>query len=226
MSQPPSVFNEAYTAILASKPRQVGAGMHFKDPWLMQPVNNRADTIKLYNSAGTLVTLQTTAGFTGIAQYGIQDQTDWTAGTYKTVYSHTGKGLVFGMIACEAGGAETSTFEITIDGLPLQEITITNANNYRAVLLAGGYGNTGGTEFTTATDWQKPIGSLDSATLTTWSPAATVVVIPTVMWYGNLGVPALRYDVSCLIRMKHSTSITNSTATAYSGVLVRKGITA
>lgn len=218
MSQPGLSSADLYAAIIATKNKQ---GIHYKDAWLMEPHSDGASAIKFYNSASTGTTSDTTAFFTGFTSWGIQDNTDWTANTYKTIYSHTGRGLVYCMIACTAGGAETTTFEITLDGV-LQTITITNAASARAFLSAAGHSTSGG-EFTSANvAWQGNAETLDAATLTTFFNNTSV--IPPPKYYANLGVGALRYDISCLIRMKHSTSITNSTATAFSGVLVRKGI--
>lgn len=194
-------------------------GSNFKDIWLMTPITAASANFTLVDVGGTTRALNTTLAFTGFAKVGIQDNTDWTAATYKTIYSHTGSGLVYGLIACVAGGAETTTFEVTIDGV-LKTITITNANGERAVLLASGGVNTA--DFTTATNGQMSITALDSSTLSTYQDGAWSIPGPRANQM--LGVPALRYDYSCLIRMKHSASITNSTATAYSAVMVRKGI--
>lgn len=203
-------------------PISTKGGVHYRDAWLMEPHSDGATVINFYNVGDALNTSATTAFFTGFASFGVQDNTNWTANTYKTIFSHTGQGIVYAMIACTAGGAETTTFEITIDGV-LKTITITNANAARAYLTAAGHTNTSGTEFTTATVAAKSNGeALDAATGTTFFNNSTV--IPSLKYCANLGIPALRYDVSCLIRMKHSAIVNNTTAEAFSGVLVRKGI--
>jgi hypothetical protein len=215
-------FGAALAALSIARSRGYFGGPHHKDPWLMEPRTVASASLKSYNSASTLTTGDTTAFFTGLTSYGIQDNTDWTSDTYKTLYSHTGRGLIFGIVACTAGGAETTTFEITIDG-KLHTVTVTNANGERAALLAGGAGFNGGTEFTTATIWQQQGTALDAG-LTT-QQTGNAVILP-VKWLVNAGVPALRYDSSCLIRAKHSASISNSVATSYSAVIARKGIAA
>ncbi len=199
-------------------------GPHFQKPSLLSANTIATSLINNYAaSAGVTSASTTTQFFTNLAAYGVQDQTNWTAATYKTIYSHTGSGLIYGMIACTAGGAETTTFEITIDGI-LSTITVTNANLERAVLIASGAGN--GTDFTTASIWPTTNDAgLDAGTLTTFQSSNTWVW-PSMRWFGLMGVSLLQYNISCLIRMKHSASITNSTATAYSGVMVRKGIAA
>lgn len=221
MSQQPDVFGDAYKALIA---RGIKAypGPHFQDPRLLLPMTVVSTSVQLYDSGNTVRTAATTAFFTGLASYGVQDQTDWTSNTYKTIYTHTGMGLIHGMIACTAGGAETTTFEITIDGV-LREITVTNANTERALLWTGQERET---DFTTTNNEVSNVTSsgLDSGTLTTLQTGA--MWIPVMRHAYNFGCPLLRYDTSCLIRMKHSASITNSTATSYSGVMVRKGIAA
>ncbi len=202
--------------------KSIYAGVHFQDAWLMEPHTTVDSQLSYYNSTN-LRTSDTTVFWTGITSFGIQDNTNWTSNTFKTIYSHTGQGIVYGMIACSAGGAETTTFEVTVDGV-LKTITVTNANTERASLqLATG---TTGAEFTTASIWLEPGNSttaqLDSSTLSTFQTIQNIIAPH--KWYGMAGVPALRYNISCLIRMKHSATITNATATAFSGVLVRKGI--
>ncbi len=197
-------------------------GVHFKDAWLMEPHTNLATNLKMYDGSSLRIA-NTTAFFTGFAHFGIQDNTDWSANTFKTIYSHTGTGIVYGMTACTAGGAETTTFEITIDGV-LKTLTVTNAIGERASLLIGGVAETGSDEFTAAPAYQLTLSALDSSTLTTFADGGNVQIMMPLRWMGMVGLPALRYDISCLIRMKHSVSITNSTATSFSGVLVRKGI--
>lgn len=179
-----------------------------------------ASSISVQNAAGTPSTLATTAGFTGFAQFGLQDNTDWVSNTYKTIYSHTGGGVIYALVGPTAGGAETTTFEITTDGV-LRTITITNANNERAMLLAGDVSDSS-TDFTSINNADAPVGALDSATLTTFQTGAGTVTPIRAFFYR--AIPALQYDTSCLIRMKHSASITNSVATSYSAVVVRKRI--
>lgn len=200
-------------------------GLHFKDPWIMTPHTVVSGNLNLYTTSGVINNCTTGSAFIyGFQATGIYDSTNWTSATYKTIYSHTGSGLVYAMLACTAGGAETTTFEITIDGV-LKTITVTNASTERALLVAGDLPNSSATDFTTSSAYAFPNGSIDAGTLTTFQDGSLgSFYINPARWYGLAGVPALRYDLSCLIRMKHSASITNSGATAFSGVLVRKGI--
>lgn len=201
-------------------------GNHFTDLWLMQPSTCLAANMAFFDSSPTSRISSIVAFFTGLASYGVIDSTNWTANTFKTIYSHTGSGLIFALVGPTAGGAETTTFEVTIDSGAAQLLTVTNANAERALLTAHGIAEgAGNADFTTAGKWVSPADAgLDAGTLTTLQTG--VFVIPSMRFTMALGVPLLRYNTSCLIRMKHSTSITNSTATAYSGVMVRKGIVA
>lgn len=201
-------------------------GPHFKDIWLLEPHTVASSSLGIYNPSNTRVSADTTAYFTGMTSWGVQDNTDWTSNTYKSIYSHTGSGLIYAIVLCTAGGNETSTVEITIDGV-FKTMTVNNASGERAAWLVGGYGSGSGVEFTTALAWLGSTGSnmaLDASGLSTIQ-TGTVTQSP-LKWNGMVGLPALRYDNSCLIRAKHSASITNSTATSYSAVMVRKGISA
>ena len=199
-------------------------GPNYKDPTQMTPMSYASASVGIGAvSAGSISTMETVQAFTNLSSYGAIVTSNWTANTYKTIYSHTGKGFVYGMVACTAGGAETTTFEITIDG-KLYELTVTNANGERAHLWCAG--PMAEADFTTSAQIMKSQdGGLDVATGTTLQTTSSTRLL-SMRSYQVLGVPVLEYDVSCLIRMKHSVDITNSTATAYSGVMARKRITA
>ncbi len=204
---------------------RTNSGIHFSDPRQLVPITAPSASISMYDKNIVNNAASTTAFFnSGIASYGVIDITNWTSNTYKTIYSHTGAGLIHGMIACTAGGAETTTFEITIDGV-LTEMTVTNANGDRAALWATGPSTP--TEFSSASiAFQNATDqtALD-ASLTAFASTGSVELIP-MNWAYKFGLPLLQYKISALVRMKHSASITNSTATAYSGVMVRKWLTA
>ncbi len=198
-------------------------GIHFTDAWVMQPISLPAANIHLYDLAGSDQASNVVAFFTGLAGYGVIDSTNWTANTFKTIFTHTGRGLVSAMFACTAGGAETSVFEITIDGGTAQTITVTNASGERAALSASGLLRPA--DFTTSASAVTGFITGLAADGATFNGASDLYV-PPLRLLPALGTPLLRYNTACLIRMKHSVNITNSTATAYSGVMVRKGIAA
>ncbi len=201
-------------------------GPHFTDPWLAVPFSFAANSLAIVSNTGpsTVRTSDTTAFFTEAAISGLQEQTNWTANTYKTLLSvSSGKGLVSSIVGCTAGGAETTTFEITVDGV-LGEYTITSASAERAVWSAAFLGQGA---FTTAS--ANAANLFTAATsATTYSAASPALNCQLMSWpsISTLGTPCLRFNNSLLIRAKHSTSITNSTATAYSAVLYRLGLAA
>tara|TARA_R110000751_G_scaffold13143_9_gene44476 strand:- start:258 stop:881 length:624 start_codon:yes stop_codon:yes gene_type:complete len=200
-------------------------GQHFKDPWLLLPYFSTATAIYLTDYGGTTRTSATTAFFTGMSQRGVEEQTDWASDTYKTLVSVTGKGLCGGMIGPTSAASGTTTFEITVDGL-LTEIAVADiASGSRGFLVAGGMFEGNGFTSTPVATYSWSYGDNLSTDKTTfislpgndnyWQPWSTGAF---------LGTAYLRFNTSLLVRAKHSAAITNSTATAYSGVMYRKGL--
>lgn len=198
-------------------------GNHFRSPWLLLPSSTAVGNLSISTDAPTVSVASTTAFFTEMAATrGIQDTTNWSANTYKTLLSiSSGFGLVAGVVGCTAGGAETTTFEFTIDGV-ISTITTTNASGERTTLLAGGPMISAA--FTTINLAPLPMATSMDAGKSQLIAANSALFIPGWPWITMAGVPCLRFNTSLLIRAKHSTSITNSTATAYSGVMYRAGI--
>lgn len=198
---------------------------HFKDPWLFMPYTPVAASLEVADSAAVQQDSSTTAFFTEMARRGLQDTTNWTADTYKTLLTvSSGKGTVAALVGPTAGGSSTTTFEFTIDGGQATEIAVTGiSSGERAVLSAvspfigavfSGANNPqfGGNE---ALDSNKQIfGDIvnSASNIAPW------------MLVSLMGTPLLRFNQSLLIRAKHSASITNSTATAYSAVMYRLGL--
>ena len=199
------------------------SGPHFDDPKLFLPQAVAVGSISTQDAASSNADASTTAFFTEMATRWAQDTTNWTANTYKTILSVSGaSGLVAGLVGCTAGGAETTTFEITRDGV-LSELTVTVASGERAILSSG----TGlVTHFTNAatSNWVASLGALNAGKTTIGTRAGQFV--PPWSWLQLIGTPCLRFRSSLLVRAKHSASITNSTATAYSAVMYRLGIAA
>ena len=171
--------------------------------------------------------MTTTNFFTEMARRGLQEQTNWASNTYKTLLSvSSGAGLVAAIVGPTAGGAETTTFEVTVDGVVSTLVVAGLASGSRAVLTAAmvaakdpyndGFAEAGmilaGGE---ALDANKQVF--------TATPTAASILLP---WAAIqlTAVPCLRFSKSLLIRAKHSASITNSTATAYSAVQYRLGL--
>lgn len=188
------------------------SGAHFREPWQFLP---RARISADYVCAGSAATLA--QFFTNMATAGFQDTTNWTANTYKTLLTvASGKGLVAGVIGPVAGGAETTTFEFTVDGI-LTEIAISVASGERASLFSGAISATPDTGF------QDQEGGLNAGK-TTLQTSTTDLLIAGHAALTIYGTPQLMFKSSLLIRAKHSQNITNSTATAYSGGIYRLGL--
>ena len=197
-----------------------GGGVHFKDPWQFLPVVRLAADLSNEANDSTPEASSTTGFFTNMAARGLQDTTNWTANTYKTLLTvASGKGLVGALVGPTAGSASTTTFEITVDGV-LTEIAIAVASGERAALIVGG-----GliNLFADTQRWAQQNGALDAGK-TTLQTFTEDMVIPSWTIVTLLGTPLLIFKQSLLIRAKHSADITNSTATAYSGVMYRLGL--
>ena len=198
-----------------------GGGIHFSEPWKLSPYAASVANVLVINASGSGEASSATAFFATMALRGLQDQTDWTADTYKTLLSVTGKGLVANIVGPTAGSTSITTFELTVDGT-LTEIAVDVASGQRAVLTAG-MGNY--STFTTATAAQNPGSEALSAGKDQFSEApGTTNALFSWWYYTQNGTPLLQFNESLLIRAKHSASITNSTATAYSAVMYRKGL--
>lgn len=199
-----------------------GGGIHFSDPWQLLPRVSTVADLFTEDDGGFDHAASSTDFFTDMASRGLQDQTNWTADTYKTLLTvSSGKGLVAAIVGPTAGGAETTTFEFTVDGV-LTEVPILCASGERAFMAALCMASN---TFTTASRFAIQGGSLNAGKTTLGTPGTLVDTLlagwPLVT---ALGTPCLKFNTSLLIRAKHSANITNSTATAYSGVMYRLGI--
>ena len=192
-----------------------GGGVHFTNPGEFLPCCATATSLNVADSGGSARASDTTAFFTEMARRGVQDQTNWTANTYKTILSVSGGGLMGAYVGCTAGGAETHTVRITVDGTAT-EMTISGlASGERGCLV------TALVQFGTLTPYLPGAEALD-ATKDIFGAVFLGSTIPA--WSGQSfwATPMLKFERSLLVEAKHSATITNSTATAYSGVMYRK----
>lgn len=196
-----------------------GGGFNFIEPWKLLPYTATVANLAIYDSAGAGQDAASTAFFTEMARRGLQDTTNWTADTYKTLLSVTsGKGMVAAIIGCTMGGTQITTFRITVDGIA-HTVAVTGASGKRACLLAKS-GNP--EDFTTSTTYMKASTEALAADKATFSEVYAGAYIPP--WRQMSAFPMLTFKTSLLIEAKNSASITNSTATAYSGVMYRLGL--
>ena len=200
------------------------SGVHFKDPWQFTPVSHSAANLGIVSNAVAETFADATAFFTQLATRGLQDTTNWTADTYKTILNvASGKGLVSAYIGCTEGtAAATHTVEFTVDGV-LTEIAIPIvATGQRGCLFTAIMATTSFT--TAAAHAAAAFGSLNAGKTTFATIPTTTPQVLDHGWITSHGTPCLLFERSLLIRAKHSTTITNSTATAYSGVQYRLGL--
>lgn len=194
-------------------------GIHYTDPWDVPLAGyGVATSIEATDSGDVQRDSTTTAFFTELARRGEQEQTNWTSDTYKTIVNVSGRGLFAGYVGCTAGGSETHTVEITVDGGAARVFAITGmASGDRAFVLCAPFLaiDPGGYEASGAE-------ALDSGkNITTGMVSTSATILP---WSSiiHAGTPLLKFSASLLVRAKHSANITNSTATAYSAVMYRK----
>ncbi len=195
-------------------------GVHFKEPWLLLPRTQDAGDYAIIDKAAAATASDAVAYFTELANRGAIDSTNWTANTYKTLINLSGSGLVSHIIGPTSAGADITTFEITVDGT-LKELPVLTASGQRAMV---GVGLNMTTLFTTAAIYVQSMGDLNAAKTIIGDTPANGRYMPPWDFMTMMGTPTLRFNTSLLIRAKHAASITNSTATAYSGAQYRMGL--
>lgn len=200
----------------------VSSGNNFRDPWLFTPMAVAANGFSIVSNANSASAADTTAFFTELATRGLQDQTDWTANTYKTILNvSSGKGLVAAYIGPTCGGAETHDIRFTVDGV-VTTLSILSASGFRPALTSGGFV---AASFTTAgLHAANAYGTINAGKTTFGDIPSQLHQIPHWGWLSLMGTPLLRFNSSLLIEARNSAGITNSTATAYSGVMYRLGL--
>lgn len=144
------------------------------------------------------------AFFSGMDDQGVHVDTDFTADTYKTIASISGAGEMIGAVGPTAGGAETTTFRITVDGV-VTAVAVLIASGDRAFLgplshldqaVAGtGVPWTGDQDDLDGTKRISNPGSLDKFVFSSTAARA-------------YGLPRLRFETSLLVEMKHSANVT------------------
>ncbi len=183
----------------------LGSAANFSDPKRMPKGIAQAQSIALNdytdNRSSTVSSF-----WTPLANNGVDDNTDFTADTYKTLVDITsGAGVLCAVVGPTAGGAETTTFEITIDGGTPVEITRTCASGDRAFLghliSKSAFTASGGPNYFPdglASDKQ---GFDGSGTLLT-------LVTPNHLLFW--GTSLLEYTESLKVRIKHSANVTGT----------------
>ena len=195
-------------------------GNYYPSPRSMQIAQAAAADLQVYKSDTNAATFATTAAFTEIARRGLQDTTDWTASAWKSLLVVSGQaGHFFAYVGPTAGGTETHDLEVSFDG-KTETISWTLASGERPLLL-GAYGAEG--ELVTAGYMYQPQAEALAASKASFSDIGGIgnLFLPPWRVVFLLNMPTLRFDQELTIRARHSANITNSTATAYSGIMYR-----
>ncbi len=196
------------------------SGPHFTDPWLLGPPITVANGSLLAYEGATERLATVTAYWTMFNYQGTAANTDYTADAWKNIVNITGKGLMGGAVGPVAGGAETTTFGITRDGLPEVEIPVLLASGQRAVLA--GSGNAAIYNSNTALA-QGDMLQLNAGKTILSAPTSAFVMAWNVRRLLNLS--SLRFDVSLLVRIKHSANVTGTANNErQSGVIHMNGL--
>lgn len=197
-------------------------GIHFIDPSQFLPFSKLTPTIIAEPvSANT----SAAAAFftTGLAGMGLADTTNWSSGVKKTIatLSSSKGGIVAAYIGPTAGGVETHTVEFTLDSRAPITVTITpGASGKRLCLFATAPTTLNATTAVSAGGNESELSG--NAIFGDMSNGATVQnYLPPWSWLTTNQTPCLIFKSTCTIKATHSASITNSTATAYSGVMFR-----
>ena len=165
----------------------------------------------LYSRKTGATALVTAAGFwtAFAASWGTAVDSNFDSDTYKTLLDVTGSGLLAGCIGPSAGGAESTTIKVTVDGTETTKATA--VANVSRVCFGNWLGR--GTEYTTANNWTDALYDLDAD-----KDALTLLAYPTtggtfyypIPWPALFMRPMIKFDTSLKVEMKHSTAITGT----------------
>lgn len=190
-----------------------GGGSNFSDPRRFFRGLYAAAKLGAQEGGAGTNSLSTAAGFfTEMAIRGVSDNTNWTADTYKTILSVSG---VMGALAAIGGptglaGTPTTTFRITVDGIPQVIAVVATTTGQRACLGAIPTQDTTGLMFVTAGYSNFGANSINAGKDTQVFSSTQMSLMP---WstINFLGTPRLEFNTSLLVEMK--TSESNSTTT-------------
>jgi len=196
----------------------VGGGVFITDATLLPRYS--VGSSSLLRVAGTTNVAATTVAFYtgGVASIdripsSVQDDTNWTADTYKTITTVTGAGYFSGFVGPTAASAgDITTLEVTVDGGTAQEVAMPAQNNGDRVFAGSATGLAffwGGTQIQpmdlAGTSSDGFIANVGGATNAYVCPLA-----PHDVW--ALGGYLVNFTSSLLVRAKHSQNLTTTTA--------------
>jgi len=192
-------------------------GPYFTDPLLMHKFQGSNGGLSLKGLATMRLVSAAEFWTAGIAVSGVDDDTGFTADTYKSVLSVTLSANQYGIVSHIIGpaglaGTPTTTMEITVDGGTAIERTLTATTTGKRMVLGPeitGGAATGAT-FTTAGDYLDRADSINAAK-DFQVLNSNYTYIPDWGFIRMFGTPCLLFSRSILIRIKSTE--TNNTAT-------------
>lgn len=184
--------------------KQSGGGVHFTDPREFKRVIATSSAFALYDDT-TLAGGHEAGFWTEMGERGVAVDTDYSAGVAKSLLNVTGKGLIAAVIGPTAGGAETTTFAITVDGVA-RSIAVSVTSGKRAVLMPG---HGPAAAFTTSASYLQSGGDLDAGKAMLTATGANTL-LATHELFGLFGTPLLQFQTSCVITCAHSANVTGT----------------
>lgn len=166
-----------------------------------------ASTMGTPSTAGNAAGFFTGDGYS-MDRQGAQDDTNWTADTYKTIVNLTAtkSGLLTGFVGPTLPtAADTCTIRVTVDGVAATLVGTAQENAARII-----FGPLPAIEtvFTTANRLIASMGAAPSDGITLRGNAGTVIGPMDALFYG---CPVIRFNASLLIEAKISVNLTTTT---------------
>lgn len=196
---------------IASKFGLGGGGVNFTDPRKFDRNLCLASGLRIFNSAVSGSAASTAGFFTNGILGGVDDDTNWSADTYKTLLNvSSGAGQLGALVGpASLAGTPTTTWRITVDGTAYTVAVVHSTTAERAVLGAVFQdGGTGGFYNTAFWPYRAP-DSVSSDKTTQRYGTALGLVLPQWSTIRVLNIPVLEYKTSLLVECK--TSEANST---------------
>lgn len=188
-------------------------GVNFTDPKKFDRNLCLSSGLRIFDSSVS-GSASTAAGFfTNGVLGGVDDDTNWTADTYKTLLNvSSGSGLLGALVGPTAlAGTPTVTWRITVDGTAHTVAVVHSTTAQRAVLGAA-FQDGGAGSFYTSGFWPyRAPDSVSSDKTTQRFGSGLGLVLPPWATIRALNIPVLEYTTSLLVECK--TSETNSTTT-------------
>jgi len=173
-------------------------------------------TLLQYNRTGSTGVLDT--GATNLSEWGVADDTNFSANTWKTILSVTGStpGVVSGIFSPMSGGTHTVDLQVTVDSQPAWAVSAALAANQRLYLgpLNSGTAITAGI-LLLSTDYTALNGAKDTSVVT---GSQTALIVPP--FTSQPSPPLLLFQGALLVEMR-TTATLGTSGNRTAGVLYR-----